>query len=110
MRHTRIAIVWAATLGALAAPAAGQGEIGYVEDFALAADRTKALEQLVPGSDAYYYYHCLHYQNTGQRGRLCTGPRASRTSRPLAMSAVPTVTGSGTSSSAASPCTPARPS
>ncbi len=40
-------------------------DIGYVEDFALADDRAKALKQLIPGTPEYYYYHCLHYQNTG---------------------------------------------
>ena len=29
-------------------------EIGYLEDFALAADRTVALEQLVPGTEQFY--------------------------------------------------------
>jgi len=70
MRRMAMAIVWAAALGAMAAPAAGQGEIGYVEDFALADDRAAALQKLVPGTEDYYYYHCLHYQNTGQRARL----------------------------------------
>jgi len=41
-------------------------EIDYLEDFSLAPDRTVALEQLVPGTEDYYYYHCLHLQNTGQ--------------------------------------------
>ncbi len=50
----------------LQAPAAGAGEIGYSEDFALAANREEALKQLIPGSRDYYYYHCLHYQNTEQ--------------------------------------------
>jgi hypothetical protein len=39
-------------------------EIGYIETFSLAEDRAKALEQLIPGTDDYYFYHCLHYQNT----------------------------------------------
>lgn len=39
-------------------------EIGYVEDFALAKDRTEALKRLIPGSEEYYYYNCLHLQNT----------------------------------------------
>ncbi len=33
------------------------GEIGYVEEFALAKDRAEALKQLIPGTDDYYYYH-----------------------------------------------------
>ncbi len=42
------------------------GEIGFVEDFALAPDRTVPLKQLIPGTEDYYYYHCLHLQNTEQ--------------------------------------------
>ncbi len=41
-------------------------DISYAETFALASDREKALSQLIPGSEDYYYYHCLHYQNTEQ--------------------------------------------
>lgn len=48
-------------------PTRGSGEeIGYPETFSLAPDRAKALESLIPGSPDYYYYHALHYQNTGQ--------------------------------------------
>jgi len=48
------------------APASAQGtEIGFEEEFALAKDREAALEKLIPGTEEYYYYHCLHYQNTG---------------------------------------------
>ena len=39
-------------------------EIGFIERFALAADREKALGELVPGSEDYYFYHCLHYQSS----------------------------------------------
>ena len=42
------------------------GEIQYVEDFALAEDRSVPLAKLVPGTDDYYYYHCLHLQNQGR--------------------------------------------
>ena len=41
-------------------------EIGYLEGFALAKDRTVPLQQLIPGTEDYYYYHCLHLQNTEQ--------------------------------------------
>jgi len=41
-------------------------EIEFVEDFALAEDRTQALEQLVPGTEDYFYFHCLYYQHTEQ--------------------------------------------
>lgn len=46
-------------------PASAQ-EITFVEDFALAKDRAEALKQLIPGTEDYYYYHALHYQNLQQ--------------------------------------------
>ncbi|MFO0871703.1 MAG: hypothetical protein U0935_22495 [Pirellulales bacterium] len=48
-----------------ASPLAAE-EIGLVEDFALAPDRTVPLAQLIPGTDESYYYHALHYLNTEQ--------------------------------------------
>ena len=45
-------------------------EIGFVENFALATDRSAALKQLVPGTDDYYYYNCVHAQNTGKLDRV----------------------------------------
>ncbi|MEZ6118737.1 MAG: hypothetical protein R3C28_19525 [Pirellulaceae bacterium] len=38
-------------------------EIPFVEKFALAADRQEVLKQLIPGTEEYFYFHCLHYQN-----------------------------------------------
>ncbi len=55
---------WVAAL--LLTPTARGGDVGFVEDFALAKDRTTALKQLIPGTEDYYYYHCLHYLNTEQ--------------------------------------------
>ncbi|MFO0926018.1 MAG: hypothetical protein U0736_03140 [Gemmataceae bacterium] len=52
-------------------PAEG-GDIGYVEDFALAKDRADALKALIPGTEDYYYYHCLHLLNTGQFDKVIT--------------------------------------
>lgn len=46
--------------------AAVAGDIGYVEDFALAKDRAAALKGLIPSTEDYYYYHALHYLNTEQ--------------------------------------------
>lgn len=40
--------------------------IGFMERYALAADREAVLAELIPGSDDYYFYHCLHYQNQQQ--------------------------------------------
>jgi hypothetical protein len=48
----------------------GENEVGYIEKFALAADREKVLGELVPGSEDYYFFHALHYQNTRQEGKL----------------------------------------
>src|SRR5579864_2512537 len=45
---------------------AAAGEIGFVEDFALAKDRAEALKKLIPGTEDYYYYHALHFLNTEQ--------------------------------------------
>src|SRR5262245_58276178 len=58
-------------LAALAAtvlltPQSSARDIGFIEDFALAKDRSAALKQLIPGTEDYYYYHCLHYLNAGQ--------------------------------------------
>jgi hypothetical protein len=47
-----------------------ENEIGYIEKFALAADREKVLGELVPGSEEFYFFHALHYQNTRQEAKL----------------------------------------
>ncbi|GAB5403646.1 MAG: hypothetical protein Aurels2KO_18770 [Aureliella sp.] len=44
-------------------PLAAQNEVGYIESFALADDRAEALAELIPGTDDFFYYHCLHQQN-----------------------------------------------
>src|SRR5437879_1327478 len=46
--------------------AAEAGDVEFVEDFALAKDRTTSLRQLIPGTEDYYYYHCLHLLNAEQ--------------------------------------------
>ncbi len=45
-------------------------EIGFIEKFALAPDREAVLSQLLPGSEDSYFFHALHYQNTGQAAKL----------------------------------------
>ena len=50
--------------------ALAENEIGFVERFALAADRKKALGELVPGSEEYYFFHALHYQNVRDTAKL----------------------------------------
>ena len=41
-------------------------EISFSERFALADSRDAILAELIPGTDDYFYYHCLHYQLTGK--------------------------------------------
>jgi hypothetical protein len=59
---------------ALAATSVNRGvaadAIGFVETFALAEDRSEVLQQLIPGTEQYYFYHALHYQNTGEKDKL----------------------------------------
>ncbi len=43
--------------------------IGVMERYALAADRQAMLAELIPGSEDFYFYHCLHYQTTGELER-----------------------------------------
>ncbi len=50
---------------AIASTAVAQ-DIDFIESFALAEDRAEALQELVPGTEPFYYFHCLHYQNTEQ--------------------------------------------
>lgn len=45
-------------------------DIPFAEDFALAKDRAAVLKQLIPGTEDYYYYHCLHFLNTEQFEKL----------------------------------------
>lgn len=58
---------WLTTLGCwVLTGALSAGEIGFLEEFSLAPDRTVPLQQLIPGTEDYYYFHALHYQNTEQ--------------------------------------------
>ncbi len=50
----------------LAAVTARAGDIGFIEDYALAKDKGTALKQLIPGTEDYYYYHGLYYLTTEQ--------------------------------------------
>ncbi len=45
-------------------------EIGFIEKFALAADRESVLEQLIPGSEDFYFFHALQYQNKRDTAKL----------------------------------------
>ena len=64
-------------LGISGPTALGQGTpIGFEEQFALATDREAVLAKLIPGTEDYYYYHCLHAQN---EGRLAEVPALLKT-------------------------------
>jgi hypothetical protein len=41
-------------------------EIGFIEDFSLAENREKELQQLIPGTSEYYYFSALHSQHMNQ--------------------------------------------
>ena len=44
--------------------------IGFDEIYVLSENREEALKQLIPGTEDYYYYHALHFQNTGEFGKV----------------------------------------
>jgi len=69
MRRSLIRAAFCVVLTGLAARG-NAGEIGFVEQFSLADDRAEPLKQLIPGTEEFYYYHCLHYQNTGQLDKV----------------------------------------
>ena len=62
-------IVCCSLLTGLGRPSKSQ-QIGFVESFVLSEDRQEALQQLIPGTEDYYYYHCLHFQHLGQFERV----------------------------------------
>ena len=69
---TRLALASVLVVSVLLAPCAAraENEIGFIEKFALAPDREAVLDQLVPGTEDYYFFHALQYQNTHQAAKL----------------------------------------
>ncbi len=65
-----LAALAAITLLSPTGVALADNEIGFIERFALAPDREKALSELVPGSEDFYYYHALHVQNARDTVKL----------------------------------------
>jgi len=57
-------------MGLAASQVAANDVIGFVERFALAEDRAEVLQELIPGTEEYYFYNALHYQNTGEKEKL----------------------------------------
>lgn len=41
-------------------------DLHQLEAFCLAEDRAKALEQLIPGTEDYYFFACLHHEQKGE--------------------------------------------
>lgn len=50
---------------ASATPAFAQS-LDWLERYAFLGDRSSVLNELIPGSEDYYFYHCLHYQVSGE--------------------------------------------
>ncbi|MGV3483098.1 MAG: hypothetical protein ACO1RT_01630, partial [Planctomycetaceae bacterium] len=40
--------------------------LDWNERYALSADRASLLSELIPGTEDYYFYHCLNYQVSGE--------------------------------------------
>ncbi|MDB6175305.1 MAG: hypothetical protein JWL59_4616 [Chthoniobacteraceae bacterium] len=67
---TRLLVSTLLAISLCARFAAADNEIGFIEKFALAPDREAVLTQLIPGSEEFYFFHALHFQNTGQKQKL----------------------------------------
>ncbi len=67
IRMLGVFLAGVATLGSWGLAA---NEIGFIEKFALAKDRAAVLQQLVPATEEYYFFHALHFQNTAQAPKL----------------------------------------
>ena len=64
----RLSLVLLGTLTMLTEPALADGT--FLERFALSSKREEILKELIPGTREYYYFHCLHFQNTKQLDRV----------------------------------------
>ncbi len=69
MKH-RLSLLAVTALALFPSALRAENEIGFIEKFALAADREQVLSQLIPGSEEYFFFHALHYENTGQKEKL----------------------------------------
>lgn len=59
-------ITFAIALAAVGTTTAQAQQLDWLERYALATDREAILSELIPGSEEHFYFHCLHYQVTGQ--------------------------------------------
>ncbi len=65
VNYSTLISITAILLITMIGPKTAANEIGFDETFVLADDRSDVLNQLIPGTEDYYYYHCLHYQHIG---------------------------------------------
>jgi hypothetical protein len=74
MSHRRLLFpLIALSMLTLTTPRTGRAEtIGFIEKYALAADRQAVLEELIPGSEEYFFFNCLHHQTNGDLNRAET--------------------------------------
>ena len=67
--HLRIVLATAVTFSTFSGNHIMAEPIGLMEKYALADDHGQMLAELIPGSEDYFFYHCLHYQTIGQTDR-----------------------------------------
>ncbi|HBJ38947.1 MAG TPA: hypothetical protein DDZ51_30205 [Planctomycetaceae bacterium] len=53
-------------LALVATTTAQAQQLDWLERYALATNREAILSELIPGTQEHFYFHCLHYQVTGQ--------------------------------------------
>ncbi len=70
LMKTRSLLLTLAMYSFFAYDACAAQEIGFIEKFALAEDRGAVLKELIAGTEDYYFFHALHYQNTGKKAEL----------------------------------------
>ncbi len=66
MRRTHLPLLVLCTFFSMTEISMHASEIGIAEEFALSPNRDETLKQLIPGTDDYYYYNCVHLQNSAQ--------------------------------------------
>ncbi len=65
--HRLVAAIGA--IGLCLVSIARAGELGFAEEFALSRDRAETLKKVIPGTEDYYYFHALHYLNSGDNAK-----------------------------------------
>ncbi len=63
-------VLFAGFLSLLSRSGVAENEVGFIERFALSADRKATLSELVPGTPDFYYFHALQAQHAGDQARF----------------------------------------